>query len=329
MVDAASKWASVYAIKGKTALETAEHLLTWITDYGPPQVIVSDMGKEFVNSTVASLSELVGVERAVTSPYHPQANGQAERFNKTFVESLRVHAQNDPANWPDWIPFVLLAYRSRVTSTTGITPYAYVFGREPSSFLLSSATSETSALLSESESLANRAIELKHLIETTRPVVTTKLTAVSAHNRQHSDDRNSNVETDPIPIGTKVWTRIGGSLIGKVMPRYVGPYTVIGIADNGNYRLQSVGGSELKRTVRRDRLKIQHGDSNIDNVETFRVEQIVDHRTTQGKLEYCVKWYGYPLTDTTWEPEESFVDLSSIDEYWTRVGGAPSAPTSE
>lgn len=315
MIDAASKWASVYAIKTKTALETANHLFTWIADYGPPQVIVSDMGKEFINTVIASLSELVGVERSVTSPYHPQANGQAERFNQTFVEALRVHAQNDPTNWPQWIPFVLMAYRSRVTSTTGITPYAYVFGREPSSFLLSTpSTSVSSSSLSESEELANRARQLKYLVETTRPAVTLKLTGVSDQNRKVSDQRNTSLDTEPIPVGTKVWHRIGGSLIGKVMPRYVGPYTVLGTSDNMNYRLQTVGGSELKRTVRRERLKIQQGNSDIDNVDVFRVEEIVEHRTAQGKLQYRVKWYGFPLTETTWEPEESFVDLSPIDE---------------
>ena len=49
-------------------------------------------------------------------------------------------------------------------------------------------------------------------------------------------------------------------------------------------------------------------------MDVFRVEEIVEHRTAQGKLQYRVKWYGFPLTETTWEPEESFVDLSPIDE---------------
>ena len=75
IVDAASKYAQAYAITSKSAIEISQHLFSWISTFGPPRVIVSDNGTEFVNSVVAALSELFGVERAVTSPYHPAANG--------------------------------------------------------------------------------------------------------------------------------------------------------------------------------------------------------------------------------------------------------------
>lgn len=36
----------------------------------------------------------------------------------------------------------------------------------------------------------------------------------------------------------------------------------------------------------------------------------------QGCQEFRVKWYGYPMTARTWEPEENILDTSIINEYW-------------
>ena len=58
------------------------------------------------------MSKICGVERKVTSPYHPQTNGLTERFNQTLVIMLRKLAEEDPKRWDEWIPFALIAYRT-------------------------------------------------------------------------------------------------------------------------------------------------------------------------------------------------------------------------
>lgn len=79
---------------------------------GPPKEIISDQGTEFVNETVKSLTKLSGIEHKVTSAYFPRTNGLTERFNKTLISALKKHTEGDPENWPSWIPYVLLSYRS-------------------------------------------------------------------------------------------------------------------------------------------------------------------------------------------------------------------------
>ena len=47
--------------------------------YGVPKKLLSDQGREFVNHINFALAETFGVERMVTSGYHPQTNGLTER----------------------------------------------------------------------------------------------------------------------------------------------------------------------------------------------------------------------------------------------------------
>lgn len=40
----------------------------------------------------------------------------------------------------------------------------------------------------------------------------------------------------------------------------------------------------------------------INDEEQYEVETILDSRYHYGKLQYLVKWFGYPTSDNTWEP---------------------------
>ncbi|KAL4528108.1 hypothetical protein Ndes2437B_g00220 [Nannochloris sp. 'desiccata'] len=49
--------------------------------------------------------------------------------------------------------------------------------------------------------------------------------------------------------------------------------------------------------------------------DVFNVEKILDRRSTPWgrgfKVEYYVKWEGYPLCDSTWEPKSNFRDAGT------------------
>jgi hypothetical protein len=47
--------------------------------FGPPNVLITDQGREFVNGKVDNLCRMMNVEHRKTSPYHPQTNGLTGR----------------------------------------------------------------------------------------------------------------------------------------------------------------------------------------------------------------------------------------------------------
>ncbi|CAG7819494.1 unnamed protein product [Allacma fusca] len=49
--------------------------------------------------------------------------------------------------------------------------------------------------------------------------------------------------------------------------------------------------------------------------QTYQVERIVDKRIFKGKVEYLVKWSGYPESDNTWEPRSNFVSMELINHF--------------
>ena len=66
-----------------------------------------------------------------TTPYHPQSDGLAERFNRTLLNMLSIAVEDDELSWDLRLPTILLAYRTSIHETMGVTPSELMFGHEP------------------------------------------------------------------------------------------------------------------------------------------------------------------------------------------------------
>ena len=80
---------------------------------------------------MADLCELMGVQKIWTSPYHPQTNGQCERFNSTLINTLGTLPKEKKSEWKNHIGTLVHAYNCTQNSATGFSPYYLMFGRQP------------------------------------------------------------------------------------------------------------------------------------------------------------------------------------------------------
>ncbi|XP_062407933.1 uncharacterized protein LOC134099157 [Sardina pilchardus] len=103
----------------------------WFYRFGVPARIHSDQGRNFESVLIQQLCTLYGVQKTHTTPYHPQGNGQCERFNRTLHSLLQTLPSNKKHDWPAYLPQVLFSYNTTIHQTTGESPYLLMFGQEP------------------------------------------------------------------------------------------------------------------------------------------------------------------------------------------------------
>ena len=77
-----------------------------------PRAIISDGGSHFTNSHFRSLVKKYGFHHRVTTPYHPQANGQVEVRNREVINILKKIIRTDGRDWATKLPDALWAYRT-------------------------------------------------------------------------------------------------------------------------------------------------------------------------------------------------------------------------
>ena len=132
LTDVFSKWATAVATRDKTAATVVRVLLqNWIVHYGVPLRLHSDQGKCFEATLLNRLREHYGIQKSRTTAFHPQGNGQCERYNRSLIALLQTLPPDQKRRWPEHLKEVTFFYNSTPHSTTGQSPYSLLFGRQP------------------------------------------------------------------------------------------------------------------------------------------------------------------------------------------------------
>ncbi|GFU66227.1 retrovirus-related Pol polyprotein from transposon 412 [Trichonephila clavipes] len=63
-------------------------------------------------------------------PGYPASNGLVERWNKVLKDMIHHVIREDPRSWDRQLPFLLFAYREVPNTTTGVSPFRLLYGRE-------------------------------------------------------------------------------------------------------------------------------------------------------------------------------------------------------
>ena len=128
-VDAFSKFTIFKAIENKEAKTVAKAFFEhWVTIFGSPLSIVTDMGTDFHTQIMKELCGYMQIEKLVASPQHPQSNAQAEVLNKKLRKYLTAMVDNDPLEWEKYLSSCQYAHNLSVHKAIKNSPYTCLFG---------------------------------------------------------------------------------------------------------------------------------------------------------------------------------------------------------
>ena len=127
-----SKFVSLYPLKTKSAEEVAKVLVSrYFSVFGPPRIITSDLGTEFTNSILRSISQMYQIQQIFIARKHSSSNGQVERFVGIVTNLLRTLVLDRVRSWNEMLPMVALSLNSAYNYAVQDCPYYIVFLRDP------------------------------------------------------------------------------------------------------------------------------------------------------------------------------------------------------
>lgn len=128
--DYATRYPEAFPLRSVKARNVANCLLQLFSRVGIPQEVLTDCGTNFMSKLLQQVYQLLGVKGIKTTPYHPQTDGLVERYNQTLKNMLRKFVSHTGADWDQWLPYLLFAYREVPQASTGFSPFELLYGRQ-------------------------------------------------------------------------------------------------------------------------------------------------------------------------------------------------------
>ncbi|XP_023807361.1 uncharacterized protein LOC111946829 isoform X2 [Oryzias latipes] len=303
-----------------SASETADVLINHVfRHHGIPSDIVSDRGPQFTSQVWRAFCSALGATVSLTSGYHPQSNGQAERANQELEAALRCLAAQNQADWSKYLVWVEYAHNSHSSTATGISPFEASLGYSPPLFP------------SRELDLAVPSVQLhlqrcRNIWQQTRAaLLRTKESNCQIANRH----RGVSPSYQP---GQKVWLSAQNIPLQassrKLAPKFIGPYTIDRVVNPACVRLRLPAALKVHPTFHVSQVKPVTESPlcppstsppparTIDGAPAFTVSKILDVRRRGRGVQFLVDWEGYGPEERSWISRSLILDHTLIDDFY-------------
>jgi len=340
ITDRCAKLTKCVALRRITAMSVASVIIdAWLSAYGPPDRILSDQGPQFMSNFFIAVMKILGIETVRTTAYHPQANGQVERYNRTMATQLRLYVADDPTRWEELLPVITMAYNSQPHRSTGIAPFELVIPRRipnltirmpPGTPLTNKGT------LKDGSPLARKR-EFMARLHKQIPVVVEALRKTQQRYKRNFDHRVATRNAD-VKIGDSVYTTNHDRKY-KLQSKAIGPFVVIDADADASTFVIDIDGEEKR--VSRDHVTPAPRPTTTDTVphplpngldqrkpppataDEYVVDKPLGLRQTGDSYSAKVRWFDYGSKDDTREPLENLPRNLVVRFLWQKKKHVP------
>lgn len=131
IIDQFTKWLEIVPIPNQNSITIAKAMVdNFISKYGCPSELHSDQGKNVDGVLIRKLCDLLQIAKTRTTAYHPQSNGQVERYNRLVLQAIRCYINNKQSEWDIHLQQIAGAIRATENRQTKFTPNFLFLGRE-------------------------------------------------------------------------------------------------------------------------------------------------------------------------------------------------------
>ena len=292
-----------------------DHVYRW---FGLPTKIISDRDPRFTSHFGKALTEKLGIHQNLSTVFHPQTDGISERKNQWVEQYLRLVTSASPEDWTHWLAIATAVHNNRRNETTDLSPNQILLGFE------------TTLLPSETPLTNNETAEQR-------------LNLVHQKRQQAIDAINQAAKGKPTPpsqykINDEVWLEASNLKTRhqktKLAPKRYGPFKIIKEISPVAYQIRLPMSWGIHDVFHASLLvpyheTMAHGPNYsrpppdvIDGEEEYAVEKIISHRKDKRskRVNYLIKWQGYPESDSTWEPLEHIHAPELLKAYHRKMG---------
>ncbi len=268
------------------------------------------------------MSTLLGAAKIRTSSYRPQADGQIERFNRTLLNMLIAFVLEKAKDWDQHLPYVMLAYRSSVHSSTGCTPQVMVYGREsnlPIDLMYSNPREEIHPTCGpEYVELLRHAIRTSHDLQHT---AICQKRGYDAHAKKATPFEKGDLVLYYYPP-----LRAGN----KFASPWTGPWRIIGQPTEIDHEIELVSNPKKHKIVHRDVLK-RYECSDISSEMSDSADTLGEEQVTEALPGLLFPWdnivHRSSNADTSTDGNTTDSDSSEVDNFQSAPSDSDHATT--
>ncbi|KAJ9511142.1 hypothetical protein QJQ45_013237 [Haematococcus lacustris] len=285
--------------------------------HGMPAELISDRGSLFTSVFWREVMRRCGSKPALSSSYHPQSDGQTERYNRVLEEMLRHYISPTQSDWPDYLALAEFAVNNSWQESIQSTPFLVNTGQSPVTVGLRDLP------------YGGRCPSAHAFTRWWQDAVANARKCMAAAQSRQAAYANKARRDVEYKVGQKVLLstknlKLRPGKARKLIPRYVGPFEILLLVGAVAVKLDLPASMSRLHPVFHVSLIKPYTGTDVgfmpppvtwmDETPVYYVERLLDHKGVKDNKAsyYLVQWEGYDSTHNTWEPRSNLTDCDKV-----------------